>query len=73
MATVMAYSLGNLQKAIWTCGPAWVGGDLNDVEVRAVTKIALSIGKKLYGKARGGANITVNELAAAVLQHYFSR
>ena len=36
-------SQGSLSRAIWTIGRVFVGGDINDVEWRAIMKKALQL------------------------------
>lgn len=58
-----------LEEAIWVMAPAWVGGDPNDVEVRAIVTLARQIEKNLYDKYY---QVEVAELAAAAIHEYYN-
>ena len=58
-----------LEEAIWIMAPAWVGGDPNDVEVRAIVTLARTIEKTLYNKYY---QVEASELAAAAINEYYT-
>lgn len=58
-----------LEETIWIMAPAWVGGDANDVEVRAIVTLARTIEKTLYSKYY---QVEVSELAAAAINEYYA-
>lgn len=72
MAKVRSLSQANLETAIMEVGPAWVGGAISDVELRAIVKIAWKLFDNLHSTANGGYTLTSKELAAAALQQYFN-
>lgn len=63
-------SQGSLDRAIWTVGRSFVGGDINDVEWRAIMRLALQLRGKLYGKYY---SLSAKELASAACAIYFGR
>lgn len=58
-----------LEEAIYVVAPAWIGGDVSDVEVRAIVTLARAIEKDLYPKYY---RLEPGELAAAAINEYFN-
>lgn len=60
---------GSLSRAIWTVGRIFVGGDISEVEWRAIMRKALQLRGSLYSKY---GTLSARELAAAACMKYFT-